>query len=109
MYIFVLLLCIGVNEALTKLLSRSVFFGPLRAYLESKQNWLFKFFSRMVVCPYCSSVWTSAFLTLLVFAAYGPVLMGVFVVDAFLFWVACHRFSNHFHDVADRYFSKDYK
>lgn len=107
-YILILLLCIVVNEGLAQLLSKSVFFGPLRDFLGSRENVVLAFFSRLVECAYCSSVWTSAFLTLIVFATYTPVLLGVVVVDAFLFFIACHRFSNHFHDIADRYFSKDY-
>lgn len=107
-YILILLLCIVVNEGLAQLLSKSVFFGPLRDFLAARENKVMRFFSRLVECAYCSSVWTSTFLTFLVFITLAPTLLGVLVIDAFLFLVACHRLSNHFHDIADRYFSKDY-
>ena len=109
LYIFVLLISVIVTEGLTQLLSKSVFFGPLREYFNSKESKLFKFLSRIVECPYCSSVWTSGFLTLLVFSLGTISLFGNIFLDAFLFLIVCHRLSNHFHDVADRYFSKDYK
>ena len=107
-YFIILLVCIVVNEGLAELLSKSVFFGPLRSFLSNRTNSVLQFFSRAIECPYCSSVWTAMLLTLLVFVFVTPVFSGVVFLDTFLFLVACHRFSNHLHDIADRYFTKEY-
>jgi hypothetical protein len=107
-YFIILLLCIVANEGLTELLSKSIFFSPLRNHLQLQSNKIFIFFSRAVECPYCSSVWTSMFLTLLVFIFYTPVLTDSIIVDSFLFLVIVHRCSNYLHDLSDRYFNKEY-
>jgi len=105
-YFIILLINIIVNEGLVELLSKSVFFGPLRSFLSKRSNPILLFFSRAVECPYCCSVWTSLFLTLIVFVLSTPSFLGVVVLDALLFLIMCHRLSNHFHDISDRYFSK---
>jgi hypothetical protein len=108
-YFVTLLLAVVVNEGLAELLSKSLFFGPVRTFVDGKESPFFKFVSKAITCPYCSSVWTSLLLTILIFVLFTPSLSSVVILDAFLFLVACHRLSNHFHDIADRYFSKDYK
>jgi len=45
---------------------------------------------------------------LAVFLFVTPAFTGVIVLDAFLFLVVCHRFSNYLHDIADRFFTKEY-
>ena len=106
-YIIILLLCIIVNESLAELLSKSVFFGPLRSFLASKENKLFQFFSRVVECPYCCSVWTSMFLTSAIFLLSPVYLTGALVIDIFIFVFICHRVSNYLHDINQLYWQND--
>ena len=54
-------------------------------------------------------VWVALFATTIVFVFYLPTLTGSVFLDSFLFLVSCHRVSNNFHDLADRYFTKAYK
>lgn len=108
LYFLILLLCIAVNEGLAELLSKSIFFGPFRSLIGNRTNPVLRFISRAIECPYCSSVWTSMLLTFLVFVFFTPSLLGIVFLDAFLFLIACHRLSNYLHDIADRYFTKEY-
>ena len=101
-----LIVAILVNEALVELLSKSVFFFWVRKYLDSKSFLFFKFFSRVINCPFCCSVWTSAFLSTLVFSFSNPVLINNKVVDFFLFWLFCFRSSNYIHDWHDKKLDK---
>jgi len=107
-FLILLLLCIWVNEATTELLSKSMFFGFLRSFLNNSTYRVLQFFSKAIECPYCCSMWTSLFLTIVVFLLVKPILSGVVILDSFLFLIICHRFSNYLHDISDRYFSKDY-
>lgn len=109
MYFIVLLLCVVVSESLVELFVKSVFFSPLRNFLARQENnRILTFISTALSCGYCFSVWTALFLTTLVFMTLSPVLTNMWVLDILIFWLACHRLSNYLHDIADRYFTKEY-
>jgi len=107
-YLLVLLLCILVNEALVELM-KSGFFEFVREFFLARQekNKFYNFIYRLVNCGYCFSVWSSVFLTILVFSLLSINLTGCFILDALFFFMLTHRLSNFFHDSWDRYVSKE--
>jgi hypothetical protein len=108
-FILLLVISIFVNEAIVELVSKSVFFRGFRDFLAAKKNIIFLFFGKVFFCPYCTSVWTSALFTTLIFILVSLRLTGVLVLDIFIFFIWVHRGSNLFHDIWDRYFTKIYR
>jgi hypothetical protein len=108
-WVYTLIILIIINEALTELVSKSVFFGPLRDFLSNHKNPILLFFGRAFQCPYCTSVWVSIFTTSLTFISIIPFVTGIIYIDAFVYFILGHRGSNLFHDSCDRYINKSYK
>lgn len=109
--IFYLILASFLVEGITQIVQKSVFFGPVRSFFSAREkNIVCAFFSNMLMCPYCTSVWASMFITLCVLVSgFSLVILGNVVVDHFLFFIGAHRFSNLIHDVWDRYLSRHYR
>lgn len=107
---FYVLLAGFLVEGITQLVQKSVFFSPVREFFELKSNYkLCRFFNTVLGCPYCTSVWVSMFVTVLILASeIRLVLFGTLVIDYFLFFLVCHRVSNLIHDLWDRYFTRHY-
>ena len=103
-----LFVCVVVNEALVELINKSVFFSFLRVFLSDKEGPLYKFFSKIVECPFCCSVWTSLFLTFLLFSFSSLVLINSLIPDFFIFWLFVFRASNYFHDWHDKKIDKHF-
>jgi hypothetical protein len=106
--VFTISVLVLVNEGLVELVSKSVFFSFLRDFLSQSRFRLFKFFGDVVNCPYCCSVWTAFGLTSVLFLFGSQIKIFNIAVDFIIVSVLIHRLSNHFHDIADRYFSKSY-
>lgn len=111
MIIFYLFIASFLVEALTQLVQKSVFFSPFRAYFDNHEDSaVCDFIGTVLECPYCTSVWISMFVVLCVLlSGFHLVIFGNVVLDYFVFFVGCHRVSNLFHDIWDRYFSRHYK
>lgn len=107
--VYILIILIIINEALTELVSKSVFFGPLRKFLSNHKNPILLFFGTAFQCPYCTSVHMSVFLSCITFIFIKPVITGIVYIDVFVYLIGVHRISNLFHDTWDRYFNKQYK
>ena len=109
--LFCLIFSSFLVEGITQLVQKSVFFGPVRDFFSAREkNIICAFFSNMLSCPYCTSVWVSMFITLCVLVSgFSLVILGNVVIDYFLFFIVVHRFSNLIHDVWDRYFSRHYR
>jgi len=104
LYFIFLFISIVANEAIVELISKSVFFSPLREYLFKSNNKILSFFGKVVSCPYCCSVWTAYFFAFIVFVftkAYFSSYVGII-----FFVLLVHKGSNILHDISDRYFVK---
>jgi len=100
-WIFVLLLLLNI-EASTNIVSKSELFKPLRRFLfrVGEKNRFFKYLHELMDCPYCMSVWMSAFYvcaSLLVLCS--TTFLGIFLI--FCIIIALHRLSNVLHYVID--------
>lgn len=97
-YISILFVII-ITEAITELLVKSEFFKPVRAWFFNRRKFLaFKFIHDLLDCGYCTSVWVSFFVTLvLIDLSYIFGYAGWFVA-----WLVVHRLSNLFHFIIDR-------
>ncbi|HEC65555.1 MAG TPA: hypothetical protein ENI23_09685 [bacterium] len=105
-FIAVLLVSTIVVEAVVELVTKSVFFGFLREFLAAGESRTFKFFHKIVGCPYCCSVWSSLFVAIFVFSFSSIVLINNVVIDFVIFFLASHRLSNYLHDIHDKHFDK---
>lgn len=104
-----LLICAFVTEAIVELVSKSVFFGPVREFLSKRKNFILRFYSNAIKCPYCFSVHASLLVSSPLFILVPPSLTNIILLDFILFSLSCHRLSNYIHDTKDRYFDKSYK
>jgi len=99
--ILTLIICIVVTEALTELLVESEFFKFLRDFFDKRatHNRVFEFFSDLLLCGYCTSVWV-AFFVMLLYVSSGSVILSVWI-DWFLLWLFFHRGSNFVHYIGN--------
>lgn len=100
-WIFILLLLLNI-EASTNIISKSELFKPLRRFLFNRveKSKFFKYLHELVDCPYCMSVWISAFYVCAsLIALYNAVFLLLFLV--FCLIIALHRLSNVLHYVID--------
>ena len=104
MFELVILVLLGsiATEAITEIITKSEIFEPLMSNLALRDD----FFSRLLTCPYCLSVWVAGFVTLeimlyLVYASY------LFLIPAVVFSI--HRLANIFHCSQDILSAKRHK
>lgn len=87
-------------EAITGILSKSELFNPIREWFFNRRiNKVFNFIHRVLDCPYCTSVWVSFFVYILLF-------INTEIVDRYIDWFVIslflHRLSNILHFIIDR-------
>lgn len=100
-WIFVLLLLLNI-EASTNIISKSELFKPLRRFLfkYGEKNVFFKYLHELIDCPYCMSVWVSAFYVCVsLVVLFDTIFLGIFLI--FCIIIALHRLSNVLHYVID--------
>jgi signal transduction histidine kinase len=100
LYFILFLFNLVLVEAITNLLVKSDLFSPIRKHLFESSNMVLKFISRILDCPYCTSVWSAFFcvgVTYLFVINVLPVLIVLFFLSIIL-----HRFSNIIHHIIDR-------
>lgn len=93
--------CSLVTEAVTEIIVKSNIFIFIRDYLDkrSKESSFFEFFSELLACGHCTSVWVAFFVSLIL--TIGGVTLVNKYVDWFLLWMLTHRFSNLIHFFID--------
>lgn len=97
MIIFKILIAIIFTEAITELVVKSEFFYPFRKKLfNSKGNKILNFFSNLVDCGYCFSVWAAMLSVFLIFK------VDSMFINYFIYGIVLHRLSNIFHFLIDR-------
>lgn len=110
LYYFVYLaVSVVVCEGIVNIICKSYLFTGIRNFLSEKSEVLnskiVTFFDYVVSCPYCLSVWVSAFLTIPIFI-FTHIKLLFLPIDLLFFLVSCHTMSNKWHDFTDRYLSK---
>ena len=101
MFYFVLVLFnLILIEAITNLLVKSELFLPVRKYLFGSKNRILKFASRILDCPYCTSVWVSLGSVCMLYLFIIGILPSLLAL--FLLGIVLHRCSNILHFVIDR-------
>lgn len=87
-----MLVVLGVisTEAITEIITKSDIFAPLMTRLALRDD----FFSRLLTCPYCLSVWVAGFNTILILL-YLEFASSIFLIPILVFSI--HRLSNVFH------------
>lgn len=99
-FIIIVLFNLVLVEAMTNLLTKSELFLPVRKYLFESNNRVYKFISKIVDCPYCTSVWVSLFCVCMLYLFLVNLLPTVFVL--FFAGIVIHRLSNVLHCIIDR-------
>ncbi len=100
-FIFLFLLSVVAVEAMTGLLTVSLFFSGFRDWFSSRGE----FFEELISCGYCTSVWVAILPA--VFLSCFQVWISPLV--AFLiFWLALHRMANYLHGFNDKWLDKRY-
>jgi hypothetical protein len=99
-WIFLFILLLNV-EASTNIISKSELFKPLRRFLFKKgeKYSFFKYLHELFDCPYCMSVWVSAFYVIILLLVLNNGFLNVFLF--FCFIIALHRLSNVLHYIID--------
>lgn len=107
-YIIAFFILVVLNEGLTELIAKSGFFSFFRniIFVRADKNRVYRFFTMVLSCAYCTSVWTS----LLFVVPFVYIVVGYFYTFSFYwllfvlpFVVIVHRMSNYLHDFTDRY------
>jgi hypothetical protein len=102
-FLFLLVLCAVLTEALTELFVKSDFFVPIRSIFVK-----IPFVKYIAVCGYCASVWM-AIPGALVLTDNDRIINDVPIFFTFLFYVlVLHRLSNYLHCFVDRWLDKFY-
>jgi hypothetical protein len=113
-FFLVLLVCIFFVEGITELLVKSKFFSSFREFFKRRQSEnIYRFIHEVISCPYCTSVWVSLFIIILIymvsfFTGFNFSFVGFAPLDLFLLVVLTHRLSNHLHNFCDKYLDKFY-
>ena len=96
MFELVLLIVLGAitTEAITEIITKSDIFAPLMSKLALRDD----FFSRLLTCPYCLSVWVAGFNTILL-VLYLKYSSYLFLIPILVFSI--HRLANMFHSSQD--------
>jgi len=78
------------TEAITEIITKSDIFAPVMSKLAFRDD----FFSRLLTCPYCLSVWIAGFNTalIIIYLKYSSYL---FLIPLLIFSI--HRLANMFH------------
>jgi len=97
---FSILITIILIEAITNILSKSELFSPLREFLFNSNSKVLRFIHNMIDCPYCTSVWVSLFLTVMLYLYNINTLPQILAL--FFMGIVLHRISNVLHFVIDR-------
>jgi ABC-type sulfate transport system permease subunit len=82
-----LILCIIAAEAMTQLACKAQIFDTLRNKIKETS----KFYTTLLECPYCVSVWVATFTVIL--------LYGWAYTKWFIIMLVIHRMSNLLHDI----------
>jgi hypothetical protein len=91
--IYKFLCSVVATEAITELMTSSAVFEPLRKFFFNRRNnklsnWIHELFD----CGYCFSVWSAAFLCILLY-------IDNKFIEMFLIFLVIHRLSNLLHDI----------
>lgn len=108
--------CTLLTEGLTELITKSKFFSFFRDFFArraAQDKKVSNFINSILECPYCSSVWVSCFLIVLIYigSIAGSIrfyLTGFIFVDLFVLLILAHRGSNYLHNFVDRHLDKYY-
>ena len=97
MVIFKFLFAVVVVEAITNILTKSVFFSPLREFFfNHRRNKLFNIINELLDCSYCTSVWIGWFVYICWFG------FDSVIIDVIFMGFVLHRLSNVLHFTIDR-------
>lgn len=102
--LFILVVSSFVNEGITNLLTKSDFFSFLRNFFDKRSsiNRLYEFFSDLLLCGYCTSVWIAFFVSLFLIVFNNNLLLfDNKIFSLFFTWIFIHRFSNVIHFCID--------
>lgn len=90
-----------LTEAITEILVKSEVFSPIRRRLFSLRGKSsgYAWFSDLIECGYCSSVWVGCAMSWLLISDFG--LVNIYI-DWFLLGLVVHRCSNVVHFCIDR-------
>ena len=103
-YLVLFFLTVIFVEGITELVVKSEIFSGARGKISNKSE----FFSKVVSCGYCFSVW-AAFLPSLVASLYlfSPLKIEFYICFMFLL-IVLHRTSNMLHNFNDKHLDKFY-
>jgi len=91
------LFAIVVVEAITNIITKSVFFSPVREFFfNRRKNKLFKWVHSLLDCAYCTSVWVGWFVYICWFCFDST------IIDVIFMGFVLHRLANVLHFVIDR-------
>jgi hypothetical protein len=97
MLIFKFLFAVVVVEAITNIITKSIFFSPVREFFfKRKKNKLSNWVHELLDCAYCTSVWVGFFVYICWFC-FDSVIINVIFMG-----FALHRLSNVLHFTIDR-------
>jgi uncharacterized membrane protein len=93
------ILCVIAVEAISELLVNADVFQGIHKYLfDKKHNKICKFLHELLDCVYCTSVWVSFFILVLI---YKQLAITDFLLF-FLSWMVMHRLATLMHYVINR-------
>jgi hypothetical protein len=92
--LILILLSAVATEAVVEIITKSELFQPLMVKFSMRQD----FFSRLVTCPYCLSVWVAMFFTGLLYFHHLGYILAIGITLVF----SIHRLANLFHLAQDR-------
>jgi len=94
-----LLVLVIVTEAITNIVVDGVIFDDIRNKIFSKGN----FFSKLLSCGYCLSVWSAMLTATVCSFRIGFTIVDSYIINVFLI----HRLSNILHEVIGRILKKE--
>jgi hypothetical protein len=92
LFVWVILACFA-TEAVVEIITKSELFVPIISKLALRED----FFSKLVTCPYCLSVWVAGFFTLIIYLILN---IHLFFIPILIFSI--HGISNKIHDIGDK-------
>lgn len=101
--IIILAIAVISIEAITEILVDSKIFLPLRLYISKKalpdiptgKSTIYNFIHELISCGYCTSVWVSMFVTMLL--TFNDIRIFKPIINEMILVFCLHRLSNLFH------------